>query len=91
MVSRDSQNLIIWPTYFDKSLSRLEGRRIPKNFAIDKPDIDKILKAIKSLGISFEVEKDSSHPSRSWRKEGRIIIKNQKNKNKLLLRIAKIL
>ena len=91
MVSKDDQKVIIWPIYFDKSLSRLQGRKISKKLAIDKPDIDKIAKAAKSLGLTFNIEKNSSYPSRSWKREGRLVVDKINNKNKLLHRIAKLI
>ena len=91
MVSKDDHKVIIWPIYFDKSLSRLQGRRISKKLAIDKPDIDKIARAAKSLGLSFIIEKNSSYPSRYWKREGRLVFDNINNKNKLLHQIAKVI
>jgi signal recognition particle subunit SRP19 len=91
MVSKDDHKVIIWPIYFDKSLSRLQGRRISKKLAIDKPDIEKIAKVAKSLGLSFNIEKNASHPSKSWKREGRLVIEKIDNKNKLLLQIAKLI
>jgi len=91
MVSIDDHKLIIWPIYFDKNISRNNGRRISKKYSIDNPDIEKISKVLKSLGVSFETEKNTSHPLRSWKKEGRIIISKKSDKNKLLNQIAKLL
>ena len=91
MVSIDDHNLIIYPIYFDKNITRNNGRRISKKYAIDNPDIEKISKVLKSLGLSFEVDKNSSHPLRSWKKEGRIIITKNTNKNKLINQIGKLL
>ena len=91
MVSKDENKLILWPLYFDKNLSRSKGRKISKKFAIEKPEIKKIAKAAKTLGLSPIIEKDATHPSRSWKKEGRIIIDNKNTKSKIITQIAKFL
>lgn len=91
MVSKGENKLIIWPTYFDKNISRSKGRKISKKFALEKPDIEKIAKAAKTLGLSPIIEKNSSYPSRSWKKEGRIIIDRKGAKSKIIKQFAKIL
>ena len=37
--------VIIWPTYFDVAKSRKEGRRVPKNCAVQAPKIVEIKEA----------------------------------------------
>jgi signal recognition particle subunit SRP19 len=91
MVSRGEKKYVIYPVYFDKSISRLKGRRVPNKYAVEKPYIDDILKAAKSLGLNPILEKETFHPSRNWRQEGRILIDQKDSKNKLLIQIAKVL
>jgi len=91
MVSKDDHKLVIWPIYFDKNISKSKGRKIGKKYSIEKPDIEKIAKAAKSLGLNPIIEKNSSHPSKSWRKEGRIIIDKKDAKSKLIFQISKYL
>lgn len=91
MVSRGEEKYVVYPIYFDKSVSRLRGRRVSSKYAVEKPSIDDILKAAKSLGLNPIIEKETLHPSRPWRQEGRILIDQKDSKNKLLTQIAKIL
>ena len=88
MVSRGEDKYVIWPVYFDKSLSKLEGRKVPKKNAVDKPSIEDIIKAAKSLGLNPVLEKNVAHPSRHWKKEGRVLIDKKDLKSKLLIKIA---
>ena len=88
MVSRGEEKFVVWPIYFDKSVSRLAGRRVSKKYAVEKPNIEKISKAAKSLGLNPVVEKDCPYPSRVWKKEGRILIDKKDSKSKLLRQIA---
>lgn len=88
MVSKDEDKYVVWPIYFDKSLSKLKGRKVSIKYAVDKPTSENIAKAAKSLGLNPILEKDAAHPSRYWRKEGRILIDKKDSKIKLLRQIA---
>ena len=89
MVSRGEDKYVIYPIYFDKSVSRLNGRRISKKNAVDKPSIENISKAAKSLGLNPVLEKEKSHSSRHWKKDGRLLIDKKDSKSKLLNQISK--
>ena len=88
MVSKDEDKYVVWPIYFDKSLSRINGRKVSKKHAIEKPNIEAIAKAAKSLGLNPVLEKDCAHPSRRWKKEGRVLVDKKDSKSKLLLQIS---
>ena len=89
MVSRGEDKYVIWPVYFDKSLSRFKGRKISKKYAIEKTSIEDISKAAKSLGLNPVLEKSASHPSRPFKKEGRVLVDKKDAKSKLLVQISK--
>lgn len=91
MVSRDEDKYVIWPLYFDKSISRLNGRRISKKYAFDKPSAEFIEKIAKSLGLHPVIEKSASHPSKPFKKDGRVLVDKKDSKSKILLQIAKSL
>ena len=88
MVSRGEEKYVIWPIYFDKSVSRLSGRKVSKKHAVDKPNIEDISKAAKSLKLNPILERDIPHPSRTWKKEGRVLVDKKTSKSKLLTQIA---
>jgi signal recognition particle subunit SRP19 len=89
MVSKDEKKIVVWPSYFEKSLSREAGRRLSNKYAVEKaPSVEDIAKAAKSLGLNPVIEKDASHPARSWKKEGRVLIEKKGSKQKLLVQIA---
>jgi signal recognition particle subunit SRP19 len=89
MVSRDDEKYVIWPIYFDKSISRLNGRKVSKKYAVEKPNIENIANAAKSLGLHPILEKSASHPSHPFKKDGRILVDKKETKSKILLQIAK--
>ena len=88
MVSKDEDKYVIWPVYFDKSVSRLSGRKVAKKHAVEKPSIEDIAKAAKSLGLHPILEKTVCHPSQPWKKDGRVIVDKKGSKSKLLVQIS---
>jgi signal recognition particle subunit SRP19 len=88
MVSKEDNKYVIWPIYFDKSASRQDGRKLSKKYSVEKPSIEGIAKSAKSLGLNPIIEKDCAYPSRTSKKEGRILIDKKEPKSKLLVKIA---
>ncbi len=82
--------LIFWPQYFDKNRTINQGRRLPKNLAIEKVTLDDIEKAVKTLGYEYKIENISRYPKTWWDNPGRILIDSKgKKKRKILFEIAK--
>ena len=88
MVSRGEDKYVIWPIYFDKSVTKLEGRKVSKKHAVEKPSLENIAKAAKSLGLNPVLEKDVAYPAKHWKKDGRILVDKKTTKSKLLVHIA---
>ncbi len=84
---RDKRIKVIYPSYFDKRLSRSEGRRVPKDLAVKNPNLDELVKAASPFG-EILVERDKARPSRWYKREGRILIKYDGSKEELLKKIA---
>ena len=89
MVSKDEEKYVIWPLYFDESISRKDGRKVSKKLAIEKPNSESILKAAKSLGLNPVLEKEAAHPSRNYKQDGRILIDKKDSKTNVLKDISK--
>ncbi|KAL0218695.1 hypothetical protein P9112_004348 [Eukaryota sp. TZLM1-RC] len=64
---------ILYPLYFDSTVSRNDGRRFTKDLCVDKPTMDELGQCLKSLSIEYKTELHKRHP-RSWDSPGRIII-----------------
>jgi signal recognition particle subunit SRP19 len=88
MVSKDENKYVIYPLYFDSVVSRLNGRKVAKKHAVEKPSFESIAKAAKSLGLNPILEKDGIHSSIPWKKEGRILVEKKGPKTKLLIQLA---
>jgi signal recognition particle subunit SRP19 len=87
--------IVLYPEYFDKALSRADGRRVPRKVAVNKPDTKSISNAARKLGFKNKVESDA-HFSGTWHmKRGRVLILSKKtkkgekcNKAEIIARIA---
>lgn len=88
MPSRDDDTYVIWPIYFDKALTRKQGRKVSRKFAVEKPQLDTLMKAARSLGLNPIIEKSASHPSRPFLKEGRLLVDKKISKIEILKQIA---
>ena len=71
MIKRDG--VIVWTQYFDKNLTRAEGRRVKLSLAVKNPTQDRIIAAAKKLGWKAE-PLNKSHPSQWWKKGAAVII-----------------
>ncbi|HEY0087945.1 MAG TPA: signal recognition particle subunit SRP19/SEC65 family protein [Candidatus Lokiarchaeia archaeon] len=88
MVSKGDEKFVIWPTYFNKSVARFNGRKVSLKYAVEKPNIDDIYKVAKALGLNPVIEKNVAHPYRPWLDEGRILVDKKEAKSKILVKIA---
>ncbi|WP_319642888.1 signal recognition particle subunit SRP19/SEC65 family protein [Methanovulcanius yangii] len=79
---------ILYPCYFDQSLTRSGGRRVPAAMAQENPTAKAIHKAAKRLGLSARIEEAASHPGRWLKKEGRVIVEWKGSKEELIRRVA---
>ena len=82
--------IIFWPQYFDAKRSRSQGRKVPKNFAIEKINPNDIATAAKKLGYKAQIESSYKYPKSWWDPPGRVVINTKgKKKAKVLLEVAK--
>ena len=90
MRKRDGM-LVVWPAYFEKNLSRTQGRRIPSNLAATNVTLKILQMAAESSGFEFESEPDKQYPRGFSNKNGYLVIANPENhkKKRVLLMLAK--
>jgi signal recognition particle subunit SRP19 len=88
MVSKTDGKLVLWLAYFDVSISKDEGRRLPKALAVQNPTLDQIEKACASLGFNPVAERDAAYPSKWYGARGRVLIDDKGPKAQVLKQIA---
>lgn len=86
MVSKGTDKYVIWPIYFDHGTSRANGRRVPKNLAINNPTAQDIFKVAQSLALNPQLE-NKSYPS-IWWTQGRLLVEQKGPKTEILRTIA---
>jgi signal recognition particle subunit SRP19 len=80
--------IIVWPVYFDSTMTRAQGRKVPKKLAIPSPNIITIEKALKNLNYSCKFKPEAIHPHFPWKKMGMIYVKKTKQKNQIIKEVA---
>ncbi len=80
--------LVIYPEYFDFNLKRSEGRKVPVNISVKRPNVDELYSITKEIGT--DVKKSSkSHPSNWSAEQGSINLFYEGKKMELLHKIGK--
>lgn len=81
---------IIYPCYFDGSLSRAEGRRVSRKYTQKAaPKVQELERVVRRLGIAGAVIEPHSHPAQWFRREGRLVLEWKGSKEQLLRKIAR--
>lgn len=89
---RKKRYFVLYPEYFDKKLSRKQGRKIPRNKAVEGCNLSKVAYACKYLELEYEVEKDRKY-SKNWSEsEGRVVVNPEgiASKTELIRRVANV-
>ena len=83
--------LIVWPAYFEKNFSRMQGRKIPSNLAASNVTLKILEMAAESSGFEFESEPSKQYPRGFSDKNGYLLVANPENhkKKRVLLMLAK--
>ena len=80
--------VIIWPTYLDASKSRSEGRRLPRDVAVDSPSAAEVANAAKQVGYEPEYEPEKQYPRSWWESRGRVTVETDDDKGDVLRAVA---
>ena len=89
MDMRKQDKAIIWPAYFDLARTRKEGRRVPKNLAVQSPKILEIEEAAEKLGLKHEIAVEAGYPKTPWFKTGMIMVEKKGTKEQTIKKIAR--
>jgi signal recognition particle subunit SRP19 len=89
---RRKRYFVLYPEYFDKKLTRKQGRKVSKNKAVAECNLSKIVYACKYLELEYEVEKDKKYSKNWWTSEGRVIVNPEgiASKTELIRRVANV-
>ena len=88
MVSKGADSVVLWPQYFDRRLSRAEGRRVKADLAVREPDAKWVEAAARKAGLEATVEEKAHHPSLPYERPGRVLVKKAGPKEAILGKVA---
>ncbi|MBP5394611.1 MAG: signal recognition particle subunit SRP19/SEC65 family protein [Candidatus Methanomethylophilaceae archaeon] len=92
MAYDDDNAIVLWPEYFDKNRTRSQGRRLPVQLCVDKPDLDIIAKGAMILDLEYKIFEDKSYPADWAAHAGCVRVEKGKiSKTELLKAIGKTL
>ncbi len=87
---KDYNRLVIWLDYFNSSLTRGDGRRVPLNMAVRNPTLRELNEA--SIRAGFDTESsESAHPKRMHNSSGYVSIERKKPKSQTIKDMAAFL
>jgi signal recognition particle subunit SRP19 len=88
MVSKGQDRVVLWPRYFDRSLSRSAGRRVPETLAVRAPDAAWIEAAARKAGFDAEVEDKARDPAVPYERSGRVLVRKSGPKEAIVQKVA---
>ncbi|NLA38069.1 MAG: signal recognition particle protein Srp19 [Methanomicrobiales archaeon] len=83
-----SAERILYPCYFDATLQRREGRRVPEGLGMKSPDLPAIEAVLRKMKIPYRLE-DHHHPTHWAERKGRVVVEWEGSKEDLIRRVAK--
>jgi signal recognition particle subunit SRP19 len=78
---------ILYPCYFNATLTRKEGRRVPRLLGMKNPTPADLERALRKCGIQYRVELHH-HPVHWSRREGRLVALSGEKKQALIRKVA---
>jgi signal recognition particle subunit SEC65 len=88
MVARGDDTVVLWPRYFDRSVSRAAGRRVTKDLAVKRPDAAWVNSAAKKAGYKPDLQAKARHPAIPWKVVGRVLISAKGEKEEVIRKVA---
>ena len=86
---KDYEHVVVWLDYFNKTLTRNKGRKLPKEKCIFDPSLKELVDAAKAAGLELkETEEKVRFPKRPYVRSGYIVLPKDSSKTKILHKIS---
>ena len=86
---KDYEHIVIWLDYFNKTLSKKKGRRLPKEKCIFDPSLNELIESSKAVGlVPTETNDQVRFPRRSYVRSGYIVLEKKFSKTSILNKIS---
>ncbi len=86
---KDYEHIVIWLDYFNKTLPKNKGRRLPKEKCVFDPSLNELIQAAKASGFEIKESEDKLRfPRRPYVRSGYIVLPKESPKTKILNKIS---
>ena len=86
---KDYEHIVIWLDYFNKTLPRDKGRKLPKKKCIFDPSLKELIEATKAAGLEITESDDKVRfPKRAYVRSGYMVLPKGSTKTKILYKIS---
>ena len=86
---KDYEHIVVWLDYFNKTLPRKKGRRLPKEKCIFDPSLKELIDAAKAAGLEpTETEDQVRFPKRPYVRSGYIVLEKKSTKTSIMNKIS---
>jgi signal recognition particle subunit SRP19 len=86
---KDYEHVVIWLDYFNKTLTKKMGRRLPKDKCVFDPSLKELLDATVEAGFSPKESDDKVRfPRRAYVRSGYVVLPKSTPKAKILYKIS---
>ena len=86
---KDYEHFVIWLDYFNKTLTKKMGRRLPKDKCVFDPSLKELIDATVEAGFTPKESDDKVRfPRRSFVRSGYVVLPKVSPKTKVLYKIS---
>ncbi|MBI3253310.1 MAG: hypothetical protein HYZ56_01065 [Nitrosopumilales archaeon] len=86
---KDYEHVVIWLDYFNKTLPKNKGRKLPKEKCVFDPSLNELIDAIKDAGFIIKESDDKVRfPKRPYVRSGYVVLPKGSPKTKILDKIS---
>ena len=86
---KDYEHVVIWLDYFNKTLTRVKGRKIGKEKCVFDPSLKELTEAAQAAGFEItESEEKVRYPRRPYVRSGYIVLPKGSSKTNILNKIS---
>jgi signal recognition particle subunit SRP19 len=86
---KDYEHIVIWLDYFNKTLTKKMGRRLPKDKCIFDPSLKELVDATVEAGFEpKETDDKVRFPRRAYVRSGYVVLPKVSPKTKILYQIS---
>jgi signal recognition particle subunit SRP19 len=86
---KDYEHVVIWLDYFNKTLPKNKGRKLPKEKCVFDPSLNELIEAVKDAGFEIKESDDKVRfPKRPYVRSGYVVLPKELSKTKILDKIS---